>query len=181
MYIFISSLNTSLCFFPLLCNILCILNVNFMIPTTTITAVPQYAGVSSQCSSTGYYYTLCFQVIAYKQTGNRDNILTVRESFRLKLSIKNIFLLFSSTIQFPWQTWPKTNTPTLEVTFLLSGECLRTHTLSSFYLKRKRLDKSICQVNQLVCKQYLLSRLQPDRFLGPLLAAVVRTHRQSLR
>lgn len=135
-------------FFPLLCNILCILNVNFMLPTTTITAVPQYAGVSLQRSSTGYYYTLCFQVIAYKQTGNKDNVLAVRESFRLKLSIKNVFLLFSSTIQFPWQTWPKTNTPTLEVTFLLSGECLRTHTLSSFYLKRKRLDKNICQVSK---------------------------------
>lgn len=78
--------------------------MNFMLPTTTITAVPQYAGVSSQRSSTGYYYTLCFQVIAYKQTGNKDNILAVRESFRLKLSIKNVFLLFSSTIQFPWQT-----------------------------------------------------------------------------
>lgn len=38
------------------------------------------------------------------------------------------------------------------------------------------------QVNQLVCKQqYLLSRWQPDQFLGPLLAAVVRTHQQSPR
>lgn len=38
------------------------------------------------------------------------------------------------------------------------------------------------QVNKLVCnQQYLLSKLQPDQFLGPLLAAVVRTHQQSLR
>lgn len=38
------------------------------------------------------------------------------------------------------------------------------------------------QVNQLVYKQqYLLSKLQPDQFLGPLLAAVVGTHQRSLR